>query len=97
MNLGFEHGMLTFSNNGFKIKADGNYLDNTWHHVALAVNRNSGNAQLFVDGLLNKYFDAKNLGGVAKANTYVGARVFNHPDNSTVKFLTATLKEISMR
>ncbi|HTN38877.1 MAG TPA: LamG domain-containing protein, partial [Arachidicoccus sp.] len=75
-NLGFENGILTFENNGFKVRAAGNYLDNAWHHVAITVNRNSGMAQIYMDGILNAYADAKNLGGIAAAYTYVGARAW---------------------
>ncbi|HSU52079.1 MAG TPA: LamG-like jellyroll fold domain-containing protein, partial [Segetibacter sp.] len=83
-NLGFESGLLSFRNNGYKVQADGNYLDNKWHHVAIAVNRNSGSAQLSVDGILNQFFDAKNLGGIASANTYLGVRSYYTPDATTV-------------
>ncbi|MGM9847296.1 MAG: LamG-like jellyroll fold domain-containing protein [Muribaculaceae bacterium] len=62
--LGFENGLLTFRNNGYAAVCKGNYLDNNWHHTAVAVNRNSGRAQIFVDGTLNTYFDALNLGGL---------------------------------
>jgi hypothetical protein len=80
-SLGFENSLLTFRNNGFKVQADGNYLDNKWHHVALAVNRNGGIAQLFVDGLLNQFFDAQNLGGLEAAYTYLGVRAY-YPINT---------------
>ncbi|MDB5279232.1 MAG: Pentaxin family [Ferruginibacter sp.] len=83
-NLGFESGLLTFQNNGFKIQATGNYLDNSWHHVAVAVNRNSGSAQLLVDGVLNQFSDAKNLGGIAAAVTYLGVRTWYSADATTV-------------
>ncbi len=72
--LGFENGLLTFGNNGFKVQTDGNYLDNNWHHVAVAVNRTSATGQLFVDGILKKYFNTQALGGIAAAYTYLGAR-----------------------
>ncbi len=72
--LGFENGLLTYRNNGFKVSANGNYLDNNWHHVAVAVDRNAGIAQLSVDGLLNQFFDANNVGGIASDYTYLGAR-----------------------
>lgn len=82
--LGFEKGLLTFENNGFRIQADGDYLDNQWHQLALAVNRNSGVAQWYVDGVLNKYFDARNLGGIASAYIYLGARQwFDENDAAT--------------
>lgn len=72
--LGFENGLLTFENNGDKIQAEGNYLDNQWHQLALAVNRLSGIAQWYVDGQLKKYFEAKNLGGIESPAIYLGAR-----------------------
>ncbi len=75
--LGFENKLLTFQNNGFKIQAPGNYLDNNWHQVALAVNRTSGIAQLYADGIMKVSFDAVNLGGVAAASTYIGVRAWN--------------------
>ncbi len=82
-SLGFEAGLLIFQNNGFKVQAIGNYLDNKWHHVAVAVNRNSGNAQLLVDGVLNQFFDAKNVGGIVAANTYLGVRTYFTADATT--------------
>jgi hypothetical protein len=83
-NLGFDGGLLTFQNNGFKVQASGNYLDNKWHHVAIAVNRNSGSAQMLVDGVLNQFFDAKDLGGIQSAITCLGARTWYSTDAPTV-------------
>lgn len=80
--LGFENGLLTYENNGFKVQADGNYLDNNWHHVAVAVNRNSGTSSLYVDGILKKYFDSKNLGGIASSSIYFGARAWYDKDSA---------------
>ena len=82
-NLGFDAGLLTFQNNGFKIQATGNYLDNNWHHVAIAVNRNSGAAQILLDGALNQFFDAKEIGGIAAATTCLGARTWYSIDATT--------------
>jgi hypothetical protein len=82
--LGFENGLLTYTNNSFKIQADGNYLDNNWHHVAVSVNHVSGTAQIFVDGLLNKYFDASNAGGIAAPYIYLGVRAWHNKDSITV-------------
>ena len=85
--LGFESGRLTFENNGFKIQAAGNYLDDQWHQLALAVNRISGVAQLYVDGQLNQYFDAQNLGGIASPYIYLGARgSYTDADRTTPHF-----------
>lgn len=72
--LGFENGILTFENNGIKSQVPGNYLDNNWHHVALAVNRTSGVAQWFLDGQMLQYFNTTGLGGISSAYVYLGAR-----------------------
>lgn len=73
-SLGFENGILTFRNNGYAAVCTGNYLDNDWHHVAVAVNRNSSRAQIYVDGALNAYFDALNLGGLESDYITLGAK-----------------------
>lgn len=80
--LGFENGILTYENNGFKIQSEGDYLDGDWHQLTLAVNRVSGVAQLYVDGNLKKAVDAQNLGGVAAAAIYLGARQWYGPDDA---------------
>lgn len=85
--LGFEDGLLTYRNNGFSVQAAGNYLDNNWHHVAVDVNRNSGTSQLLVDGVLEKYFDAANLGGLASAYMYLGVRAWYDKDNAVTPHL----------
>ncbi|WP_177191820.1 LamG-like jellyroll fold domain-containing protein [Parafilimonas terrae] len=82
--LGFENSKLTFRNNGFEVHADKNYLDNNWHSVAVAVNHVSGTAQLYVDGEMQKYFDANALGGLAAPYTYLGARPFQDKDSINV-------------
>jgi hypothetical protein len=81
--LGFEKGLLTFRSNGLMVQAEGNYLDNQWHYVAVNVNRVSGTAQLFVDGTLKNYFDALSVGGFSGAFTYLGARAWFSPDDAT--------------
>ena len=73
-SLGFENGLLTFRNNGVTAIADGNWADGNWHHVALTVSRTSGRAQILIDGQLNTYFSAVDLGGVAAAYITLGAR-----------------------
>jgi hypothetical protein len=73
-SLGFENGLLTFRNNGVTAIAEGNWADGNWHHVALTVSRTSGRAQILIDGKLNTYFDATDLGGIAAAYITLGAR-----------------------
>jgi len=83
--IGFnENSQLTVRNNGFETSVTGNFLDNDWHHLAFAVNRR-GNAQILVDGELKNYFDASNLGGVASAYLYLGARSYTNLSNEKVK------------
>ncbi len=72
--LGFEAGKLVFNNNSISIPVEGNYLDNNWHHLALAVNRNAGNGQVVIDGVLKRTFDPQGLGGIASAQVLMGAR-----------------------
>ncbi len=73
-SLGFENGLLTFRNNGVTAIAEGNWADGNWHHVALTVSRTNGRAQILIDGKLNTYFDATDLGGIAAAYITLGAR-----------------------
>lgn len=80
--LNLENGKLVFHNNGTKATCEGDFADNDWHHVALAVNRNSGRAQIYTDGKLNTYFDAQDLGGISAAYIHLGARVWTPKDNA---------------
>lgn len=72
--VGFADGKLVFRNNDHEEVLRGNWLDNSWHHFAISVNRNAGNAQIFMDGALNTYFDAGKLGGFSGTELYLGAR-----------------------
>lgn len=80
-SLGFENGLLTFRNNGVTAIAEGNWADGNWHHVALTVSRTSGRAQILIDGKLNSYFDATDLGGIAAAYITLGARTWMPADS----------------
>lgn len=79
--LNLEEGRLVFHNNGVHVACDGSFADNDWHHVAVAVNRTSGRGQIYVDGKLNTYFEAADLGGIAAAYIHLGARVWTPADN----------------
>lgn len=79
--LNLEKGRLVFHNNGVRVACDGSFADNDWHHVAVAVNRTSGRGQIYVDGKLNTYFEAADLGGIAAAYIHLGARVWTPADN----------------
>lgn len=85
--VGFVDNELLFRNNGYEQKVAGNFRDGAWHHFVLAVNRTAGNAQIFMDGVLNSYFDASNVGGFSATQLYAGARrwteaeqMVNHTD-----------------
>jgi hypothetical protein len=71
--VGFQNGKLIFSNNGHKETIEGSWMDDAWHHFAISVNRNAGNAQIFIDGALKNYFDANLLGGLAASYLNLGA------------------------
>lgn len=79
--LNLEEGRLVFHNNGVRVACDGSFADNDWHHVTVAVNRTSGRGQIYVDGKLNTYFEAADLGGIAAAYIHLGARVWTPADN----------------
>lgn len=84
IELGFDNeGQLYFSNHGTTATCTGVYNDNNWHHVAVTVNRTSGRAQIYLDGELNTYFDAQDLGGIQGDYLFLGARIWN-TDSSTV-------------
>lgn len=72
--IGFESGVLTFYNNEVKVTVDGDYLNNDWHHLALAISRTTGRGQILIDGTLKSYFESQDLGGVSAAYMYLGAR-----------------------
>ena len=83
--IGFnEAGLLTFTNNGIVIPLEGNYRDNNWHHLAVAVSRTLDRGQIYIDGTLSTYFDATNIGGVESAYMYLGARGYTQANNTFV-------------
>lgn len=71
--IGFENGKMIFRSKEHSEEIDGSYLDQTWHHFALSVNRVSGNAQVFIDGELKKYFDSNYIGSISGPYIYMGA------------------------
>lgn len=72
--VGFAGGKLVFRNNDHEEEVAGHWADGNWHHFAVSVNRNAGNAQIFMDGVLNTYFDAGKLGGFSATELNLGAR-----------------------
>jgi len=82
--IGFENSILTFRNNQLKATVEGNYLDNNWHHFAFSVNRNTGRAQILIDGLMKTYFESQDLGGIAAAFMYLGVRGYTPANQASV-------------
>lgn len=85
IELGFDgNGQIYYSNNGTTATCTGAFNDNNWHHVAVAANRTSGRAQIYLDGKLNTYFEANDLGGIQGDSLLLGARIWNADDLQTV-------------
>ena len=73
-----ENGKLCFVHNNTTNKVSGSYADGSWHSFALAVNRSSGIARIYMDGALNTYFSAEKIGSIAASRIIAGARVYNN-------------------
>ena len=82
LSVGFEAGVLTIQNNGAKVQVDGDWLDNDWHHFALAVSRTTGRGQVMLDGQMRTYFESQDFGGLSAAYLYLGARAWYAPGNA---------------
>ncbi len=95
--VGFVDNELLFRNNGYEQKVPGSFRDGAWHHFVLTVNRTAGNAQIFMDGVLNSYFDASNVGGFSSAELYAGARRWTEAEqmvSHTDMFLDGAIDEL---
>lgn len=94
--LGFESGLLTYKSNQQSIQAEGNYLDDNWHHVAIAVNRMTNRSQLYVDGALAAYGEATDYGRLASAYIYAGVTpvAINSTTNTYTNYFNGTLDDI---
>ncbi|MDR0791884.1 MAG: T9SS type A sorting domain-containing protein [Chitinophagaceae bacterium] len=96
-NLGFENGILFFTNNGYKVQANGNFIDNQWHQLTISVNHVSGVAQLYIDGIMNTYFNANSVGGMVNSDTYLGARRWRDSLTNTIqtdRYFTGNIDEV---
>lgn len=95
--VGFVNNELLFRNNGYEQKVSGSFRDGAWHHFVLTVNRTAGNAQIFMDGVLNSYFDASNVGGFSSTELYAGARRWTETEqmvSHTDMFLDGAIDEL---
>ncbi|QOD60283.1 T9SS type A sorting domain-containing protein [Polaribacter haliotis] len=69
-----ENGTLNLKTEGVDYKLTTNAItDSNWHHIALIVKR-GGSLNTFVDGKQNTTVSSQNIGGIAGAKLYLGAR-----------------------
>lgn len=98
-SIGFEKGELVFRNNSETIMTSGNFIDGNWHHFALAISRTSGRGQIYIDGILNTYFNSVNLGGITATYIYIGARGWENDGSGQVivdKFFNGSVDELRL-
>ncbi|MCQ2194653.1 MAG: T9SS type A sorting domain-containing protein [Paludibacteraceae bacterium] len=97
-NIGFnDKGTLCFIHNNDTINVAGSYANNNWHSFALAVNRSSGIARIFIDGELKCYFSAKKIGSLAAARMIAGARIINSEEGAKYdQYFTGKVDEIRL-
>lgn len=78
MTIGFnEEGKLhvkTVTNDHVSNLTSAELLDDAWHHLALAVERNAGTAKLYVDGVFDSYFASTKIRTLASAYATFGCR-----------------------
>ncbi|WP_343328876.1 LamG-like jellyroll fold domain-containing protein [Polaribacter staleyi] len=73
-----ENGTLNLKTEGVDYKLTTNAItDSNWHHIALIVKR-GGSLNTFVDGKQNTTVSSQNIGGIAGAKLYLGARFNRH-------------------
>ena len=75
-NIGVDpNGVLYASNNGIILPSTSgkSYLDGTWHHLALTLNRRS-NTSLYIDGNLEASTNSASIGGLKSNEMTLGAR-----------------------
>lgn len=86
--LYIENGKVFFEmSNGTTIKTINNsnsssvVNDNSYHHIAILINRYLGNSKIYIDGLLtsNSVFDLRGNIGVNNANLYIGGLILSTP------------------
>lgn len=98
MSIGFEDGMLVYHHNGNRFEVPGKWMDNNWHHFALAVNRTAQRGQIYMDGKLNSFFDSDKVGGLAARYMYIGARGYTDETNlgkdKADNFFKGTIDEV---
>ena len=89
-------GKIWVSSQGNLFEAVTNdYFDNSWHHFALVVRRR-GNVTALIDGEPQNERENTILGGIAGANMYLGARVWNNLDAGEDWYYSGKLDEFRL-
>jgi len=69
------NGLMYAKNNGVFITApDEEFMDDSWHHVALVCNRQA-NTSLYIDGEMKAYDQSSKFGGLYGPQMTIGARM----------------------
>lgn len=96
LSIYFDGNTLKLANNGKAHEVSSkNFLDDQWHHFAFTVNR-TGTANMYVDGNLENYIDAKEIGSLAGNTMYFGIRKWldSNYDEKTDKPFKGNIDEI---
>ena len=87
-------GNLMASNNGQLISTNSSPLDNSWHHIALSLNR-FGNATLYIDGNEAGFTQGSLFSGFGGNRLWIGARGRVDGTTETVdRHFTGSIDEI---
>ena len=73
--IAFVYGGMYLRNDSSSWPIAGNYTDNEWHHLAIAIDRTHNNAAVYVDDVLRQTINASKLSAVSGA-MFLGGKGF---------------------
>ncbi|MEW7279838.1 LamG-like jellyroll fold domain-containing protein [Aquimarina sp. 2201CG1-2-11] len=91
-------GLLVFKNEGLSYQLSNRSIaDNSWHHIAMVVNR-IGALKTYIDTALVSSYPTKDIGGISGNTFWIGARGFTHPNSTTTvdQFFTGKIDEVRL-
>ncbi len=91
-------GLLVFKNEGLSYQlSNSSIADNSWHHIAMVVNR-IGALKTYIDTALVSSYPTKDIGGISGNTFWIGARGFTHPNSTTTvdQFFTGKIDEVRL-
>ena len=99
--IGFEEHTLKYRTNGNEYVLGDNLCNNTWHHLAMTVNRSRQVASIYIDNNLKAQFSTNSLGGMQSTGYYLGNMVWQEegPENDKNKqtnALTGYIDDITL-